>query len=205
MLAKIGLNSHGFGVCLNILRSRDDGTHPGVPVHVLLRALLRHRSVADAVEFAGKLSFGASSNLHCADVSGDCAGLECSPRGLYVVRGQGATLCHTNHYLCTEPQAWENALAESLSTRPRLVRAEAIVAGMKRISLAELQGVLRDESDGLLSICRRPDPSLAPELRIESVAGIVMELDQRVMHVAPDIPSKTDFRAVALEREMALA
>jgi isopenicillin-N N-acyltransferase-like protein len=48
-------------------------------------------------------------------------------------------------------------------------------------------------------------PSLAPELRIESVAGIVMELDKRVMHVAPDVPSKTGFRAVALERETALA
>lgn len=209
MLAKIGLNSHGFGVCLNILRSTDDGTRPGVPVHVLLRALLRRCGVVDAIEFAGKLSFGASSNVHCADVSGDCAGLECSPRGLYVVRGQGTTLCHTNHFLCPEPQAHENALARSLSTRPRLARAEMLVWDLarasSRISLADLQRVLRDESEGFLSICRRPDPALAPELRLESVAGIVMDLDKRVMHVAPDIPSKTGFTAFALEREAALA
>ena len=204
MLAKIGLNSHGFGVCLNILRSRDDGSRPGVPVHVLLRALLRRRSVADAIEFAGKLSFGASSNVHCADVSGDCAGLECSPRGLYVVRGQGTTLCHTNHYLCVEPQAFENVLAASLSTLPRLARAGALVSGRTRLSLAYLQRVLRDESDGYLSICRQPDPALVPELRIESVAGVIMELDRRVMHVAPGVPSATGFSAIALEREPAL-
>ena len=209
MLAKIGLNSHGFGVCLNILRSRDDGTHPGVPVHVLLRALLRRRSVADAIEYAGRLAFGASSNVHCADVSGDCAGLECSPRGLYVLRGKGATLCHTNHFLCIDPQAHEIALARSLSTRPRLARADALVADLNRVSprlgVADLQRVLRDESEGYLSICRQPDPSLALELRLESVAGIVMELDKRVMHVAPDIPSKTGFTAVTLQREGAFA
>ncbi|MBI3371075.1 MAG: peptidase C45 [Betaproteobacteria bacterium] len=205
MLAKIGLNSHGFGVCLNILRSKDDGSRPGVPVHVLLRALLRRRSAAEAIAFADQLSFGASSNVHCADVAGDCAGLECSPRGLYVVRGQGTTLCHTNHYLCIEPQAFENALAASLSSRPRLAHAHALVSGMPRPSLADVERILRDESDGYLSICRRPDPSLAPELRIESVAGIVMELERRVMHVAPDVPSASGFSSVTLEREPALA
>src|SRR5450759_4732669 len=87
MLAKIGLNSRGFGVCLNILLSTDDGAHPGVPVHVLLRALLERDSVADAVAFATKLSFGASSNVLCADASGDTAALEFSPRGLEVGRG----------------------------------------------------------------------------------------------------------------------
>src|SRR6185436_6792371 len=40
MLAKIGMNTLGFGICLNILRSVDDGKRTGVPVHVLLRALL---------------------------------------------------------------------------------------------------------------------------------------------------------------------
>ena len=48
MLAKIGFNDRGFGVCLNILRSEDDGSAAGVPVHVLLRALLDCADVADA-------------------------------------------------------------------------------------------------------------------------------------------------------------
>lgn len=205
MLAKIGLNSHGFGVCLNILRSQDDGTRLGVPVHVLLRALLRRRSVADAIAFAGELSFGASSNVHCADEAGDCAALECSPRGMYVLKGQGGTLCHTNHYLSPEPQPHERGLAESLSTRPRLARADALASGLTRASLADVQRILSDESDGFLSICRRPDPSVPAELRLESVAGVVMELGRRVMHVAPGIPATTGFQALGLAREAALA
>ena len=46
MLAKAGMNSHGFGVCLNILRSEHDGQQLGIPVHILLRHLLNQPSVA---------------------------------------------------------------------------------------------------------------------------------------------------------------
>jgi len=199
MLAKIGLNSRGFGVCLNILRSSDDGAHPGVPVHVLLRALLERDSVADAVAFASKLSFGASSNVLCADAGGDTAALEFSPRGLAVVRGADAALCHTNHFLAPAAARHQASLAPSLSTMPRLARITALTSAHKgRFSPADLQRMLRDESDGYLSICRRPDPSLAPEACIETVASVVMDLGERVMHLAPDVPSRVDFVPVAL-------
>ncbi len=199
MLAKIGLNRHGFGVCLNILRSSDDGSHAGVPVHVLLRALLERDSVADAVAFASNLSFGASSNVLCADASGDTAALEFSPRGLEVVRGAEAALCHTNHFLAPAAAKHQASLAPSLSTLPRLARITALTrAHQGKFSSADLQRMLRDESDGYLSICRRPDPALAPEACIETVAAVVMDLGERVMQIAPDVPSKVDFVPVAL-------
>jgi isopenicillin-N N-acyltransferase-like protein len=71
----------------------------------------------------------------------------------------------------------------------------------------DLQRMLRDESDGLLSICRKPDLSLPPEAQLETVASVVMELDRGVMHVAPDVPSRADYRPLGLvsEGEVALA
>ena len=199
MLAKIGFNRRGFGVCLNILRSADDGAHPGVPVHVLLRALLARDSVADAVAFAAKLSFGASSNVLCADASGDTAALEFSPRGLEVLRGADATLCHTNHFLAPAAAAHQASLASSLSTVPRLARITALTqAHQGKFSAADLQRMLRDESDGYLSICRSPDPALQAEACIETVASVVMDLGEHVMYIAPDVPSRVDYVPVAL-------
>jgi len=199
MLAKIGLNQRGFGVCLNILRSSDDGSRTGVPVHVLLRALLGCDSVAGAVALASKLSFGASSNVLCADASGDTAALEFSPRGLEVVRGADAALCHTNHFLAPAAAQHQASLAPSLSTLPRLARITALTGAHKgKFSPGDLQRMLRDESDGFLSICRSPDPSIAPEVCIETVASVVMDLGERVMHIAPDVPSRVDFVPVAL-------
>ncbi len=204
MLAKIGFNRQGFGVCLNILRSADDGARAGVPVHALLRALLARASVADAIEFAGRLSFGASSNVLCADASGDTAALEISPRGLEVLRGTEAALCHTNHFLAPAAARHQAALAPSLSTRPRLERINALTrAHQGRFSGADLQRMLSDEADGFLSICRSPDPSLDPEIRIETVASVVMDLGARVMHLAPDVPSRVDYLPVALNETVA--
>jgi len=58
--------------------------------------------------------------------------------------------------------------------------------------------MLRDESEGLMSICRNPDTDLPPEARVETVASVVMELAHNVMHVAPDVPSKVAYQAIAL-------
>lgn len=199
MLAKIGLNRAGFGVCLNILRSSDDGSRSGVPVHVLLRALLGQDSVAGAIAFAAKLDFGASSNILCADASGDTAALEFSPRGLEVIRGADAALCHTNHFLAPAAAKHQASLAPSLSTLPRLERIRALTgAHQGKFSRADLQRMLRDEADGYLSICRNPDPALAPEVCIETVASVVMDLGERVMHIAPDVPSKSEYLPVTL-------
>ena len=202
MLAKIGLNSHGFGVCLNILRSKDDGARPGVPVHVLLRALLDCTNVAEAIAFASGLSFGASSNALCADASGDTAALEFSPRGLDVVRGAQAALCHTNHFLAPEAAEHQASLAPNLSTYPRLERINGLAGAHKgRFSPQDLQRMLCDETAGFLSICRRPDPSSPPEVRVETVASVVMDLGARVMLVAPDVPSLTRYEPVGLVAE----
>jgi len=199
MLAKIGCNRSGFGVCLNILRSADDGSRCGVPVHVLLRALLARQGVEDAIDYASRLEFGASSNVLCADASGLTAALEFSPRGLEVIRGADAALCHTNHFLAPAAARHQASLAPSLSTVPRLERICALTgAHQGKYSRGDLQRMLCDESDGYLSICRSPDPALAPEVCIETVASVVMDLGAGLMYVAPDVPSRAKFQPVAL-------
>jgi isopenicillin-N N-acyltransferase-like protein len=201
MLAKIGMNRHGLGVCLNILRSRADGLRDGVPVHVVLRKLLDCTSVAQAEALVRRIPHCASSNILCADAAGAAASFELSPDGVGVVRGEDGTLCHTNHYL--DPALVGAAVTPppSFSTESRLARARSHAASRARLGVEDLQRLLRDESDGLLSICRRPDPALAWHERIESVASVVMELARGVMHVAPDVPSRCEYRPVALEAE----
>jgi isopenicillin-N N-acyltransferase like protein len=205
MLAKIGLNAAGFGVCLNILSSIHDGRQRGVPVHVLLRALLKRASVRDAIDFTDRLSYAGSSNVLCADRAGDAASLELSPKGRRVVRGDGATLCHTNHFVDAEASAWQSPLADYLSTVPRLECARRHAAARPKHGIEDLKRLLRDESDGLVSICRRPDAALPEQARIESVASVIMELARGVMQVAPDIPALADYQPVSLAAEAVAA
>lgn len=205
MLAKIGLNARGFGVCLNILRSVHDGVQTGVPVHVLLRALLRLGSVREAEAFAGRLAYGASSNVLCADRGGDAAALEVSPKGLRAVRSDAPWLCHTNHFLDAEAVTWQEHLPANFSTEPRLAKARALAAGRPKLGVDDLKRIFRDESEGANSICRKPDRSLPAEAQSHTVASVIMELARGVMHVAPDEPSRAEYAPVALAGETALA
>jgi isopenicillin-N N-acyltransferase-like protein len=172
---------------------------------VLLRALLKRASVRDAIDFASPLSFGGSSNIPCADRAGDIASLEFSPRGLRALRATGGTLCHTNHFLHADTVGWQAELASNLSTHPRLERALAHASARPKHGVEDVKRLLRDESDGLLSVCRKPDLSLPPEAQLETVASVIIEPARGVMHLAPDVPSRTDYTAIALEGQVALA
>lgn len=197
MLAKIGLNDRGFGVCLNILRSVDDGLSPGVPVHVLLRHLLSCDDVAAAGATAQSLGHGASSNILVADRGGHAAAIELSPRGVAVLAPQGGTLAHTNHFLDAAQAAHAAALNPLASTVQRLDCALAHAARAP-LGREDIVALLRDTSGGAFSVCRSPDPALLPEVRIETVAGVVMDLEERVMWVAPEVPARVAFEAVPL-------
>ena len=200
MLAKIGLNSHGLALGLNILRSRGDGAQPGVAVHVLLRHLLSAPTLAQArrvlADLHQRLGFGAASNIPCADATGDVASFEVAPAGWAECRPTDGVVVHTNHFLCAPLQPEQVMPTSTLSTELRLATAQrhALPRPLGRVAL---ECFLRDETDGLLSVCRSPDPALAPEARVESVAGVLIDCDARAMWVAPDVPSRVEFQPVA--------
>jgi isopenicillin-N N-acyltransferase like protein len=201
MLAKIGMNRRGFGVCLNILRSGSDGFGKGVPVHIVLRRLLDCADVAEAGKLLKGLKYASSSNILSADAGGGTASFELSPAGVGVVRCADGTLCHTNHFLDTSVRHAAINPPPSFTSEPRLARAQAVAGEHAKHDLASLQQLLRDESAGLGSICRKPDPAIPEFARVESVASVVMELVRGVMHIAPDVPSRCAYVPVALESE----
>ena len=199
MLAKIGMNAHGFALGLNILRSHDDGRRPGVPVHVLLRHLLSCPSVAavrQALERIGHtLGFGAASNIPCADAHGEVACFEVAPAGWAELRPDQGVVVHTNHFVCDRLLDAQAPMGLTLSSQPRLDTAHRHAAN-RPLDQAALETFLRDESDGHLSICRSPDPQLPPEGRVESVAGIVMDTAAREIWIAPDVPKRCAFERI---------
>ena len=206
MLAKIGINQSGFALGLNILRSKGDGSRLGVPVHVLLRHLLDCRSVAHARERLHGLQsdmglgFGAASNVPCADAEGQAASFEVSPAGWAEVAPTRGVVVHTNHFVCESLLAEQAPMGPGLSSHNRLETASQH-ALQTPIGQDELEHFLRDESEGFLSICRRPDPSVPPESRVESVAGIVMHTQPPAMWVACDVPSRISFEVVPLAKK----
>ena len=201
MLAKIGVNDQGFAVGLNILRSNQDATRPGISVHWVLHQLLGCHSVDAAFAMVQKLAaevgFGGSSNILCADRSGAVAALELSPNGVARIDPQtNGVVCHTNHFLDQHLRRDQAQYGQSTSTVDRLARIQWLSTENNEFDFDRLQTMLRDQDAGYLSICRHPDPSLDPAVRIESVAGVIINVTTGTLWIAPDVPSKVPFQMV---------
>lgn len=97
MLAKDGVNSYGLGVCLNRLGCKED--IDGVPVHILLRAVLDCRSVDEATAMLKRTRVGSESNLMLGDASGAGVNAEIAGSTLGISGDQDRDLVHTNHYV----------------------------------------------------------------------------------------------------------
>lgn len=191
MLAKIGINEHGFGVSLNILRSNNDGQSEGMPVHFLLRALLECRSVKEACEFALQLPYASSSNIMIADKSGEIASLEISPDGCKILPPTEGQMCHTNHFIDQDFAANDAGIVGNTSTVNRLDTAQQHLSGIKNFS--DIKKLLSDTSDGLESICRFAHQGLPEIAQIETVVAVAMNLTEHTLWVSAAQPSITDF------------
>ncbi|MDA0181309.1 C45 family peptidase [Solirubrobacter phytolaccae] len=176
ILAKIGLNDAGLGVCLNILRTTADGGTDGTPIHILLREVLTStKTVDDAIALLTNARVTASSAITVA-TPGDVAHVELSPGGANVIRG--AVGAHTNHFI-EPPKAGTDVMAlESPTTHQRLeiVKSEPLL------------DALRSHAGHPRGVCRHVDPQDPWVDRTVTVASVVMNLEKRRLHVAAGPP-----------------
>jgi isopenicillin-N N-acyltransferase-like protein len=210
MLAKIGMGVGAepdrVAVGLNIIRSRHDGERPATPVHPLLRHLMTMPSLAAARARMDALQsgfgFGAGSDTPAADTAGEVAAFEVSPRGWREWPPEHGVMTHTNHFLCDALVPIQHPTTAYLSSETRLATARRHTVG-RPVGFDALAALLRDEGgdgagdDGYMAVCRSPDPAIEPDGRVESVAGVIMCVEDRAMWVAPGVPSTVDFERVA--------
>jgi isopenicillin-N N-acyltransferase like protein len=204
ILAKIGVNEHGVAVGLNILRSNNDRQTLGIPVHIFQRLALDCKSVDEITALARSIKFCASSNAILGDATGNVASLEYSPDGTALIESDQGVVAHTNHFCDMELARHQAPLTNTLTTEPRLDRANAHITGWPdHVTTIHMTTLLRDEIGGgengkFGAICRSADPSMPPELQVESVFGVIINCNRREMLIAPDLPSRAEFQAVAL-------
>ncbi|GAA4284507.1 hypothetical protein GCM10022261_20380 [Brevibacterium daeguense] len=118
MLGKIGLNSAGVGVMLNILRNERDAVG-GVPIHSVLAAVLaRAGSMAEALEIIHSAPTSSSSVI-TVSTADEVVMVEIGPTGKAELRGSG-WFAHTNHFLAQELQDGVQPLSAASRSEERL-------------------------------------------------------------------------------------
>jgi isopenicillin-N N-acyltransferase-like protein len=179
MLAKIGMNSCGLGVCLNILLQPHGGA--GVPVHVVLRAVLDSMNIEQAKQEIMRSGNDKASHLLLGDARGGCFGMELAAEGVHELTPTDDLLVHTNHYLTPgvaepDPQS---------TTRDRLAKAQSLGGDASEQSADDMRRILLDMSDGERSINStyrsRED---FDGMDAGTVATLVMDLPNKIIHVS---------------------
>lgn len=178
IIGKIGMNNAGLGVCLNILTLGEK--LEGVPIHVMLRAILDCQSTDEAAAVIERAPMGKSSNVMVADRTGSCFDREFAGAETFRPEPQGGNLVHTNHYLGKEINAPDDPLF--FNSRARLGRAAERLSQTTDPSAQSMMGILSDRSHDEFPIYRpyAPDDILQ---NLGTVATIVMDLTAAEMHI----------------------
>lgn len=201
ILAKVGLNSRGIGLCLNILGSSDDGGVGGIPIHALLRLILRQcDDLASVRALLRSANVTASSCLTvgCAAAGQtDLEAFELSPAGLGVVRPDRGVLLHTNHFLDDSFELDDVYRRDSPDTVTRLDELEDRVRyGPDVIDVAFVKQALSSHDSGALGICCHGEGNSSHPEQQATLASVCLALEDRRMEVTDGAPCAAPYRAV---------
>lgn len=149
IIGKIGLNSAGVGVCFNFLHI--DRPTRGVPIHILLRAILDASSLADARDVIKRAGSGRSANIMVADKTGARFDIEFAAGEQFEVADNGDVLVHTNHYLDRDmykvPASYANSTA-------RFSRARTLAREHTSRDRKTMEAMLSDTQNPGNAICQ---------------------------------------------------
>ena len=177
IIGKIGMNNAGLGVCLNILSSTDH--LDGIPVHILLRAVLDSTNLDQARDLLLDNSRGKASHILAANREGACFGIEFAGNRSHTIESKGEFQLHTNHYLVDSSLNGKEIFPstyERMKHATQLLQEDATVEGIRRM--------LCDQSRAELSICKPPTESdTAGFGRVGTLFTVLMDLKKGLMEI----------------------
>ncbi len=201
MLAKIGMNSRGLGLCVNILESSDDGGPGGIPVHVLMRLALQR---CDDVAAAGALLEASEvSGSSCFNVGspGRLACCEVSPAGVARIEPEDGLLLHTNHFLAPVGDAEDVHRRDSPSTVERLEELERRVRRAPgQLDADAVKDALRSHDAGPNALCCHDPDNERYADRAETLVSVCLDLDQLRFEISEGAPCSSPYREALTPR-----
>jgi isopenicillin-N N-acyltransferase-like protein len=200
LLAKTGMNAAGIGLVTNALHCDLEKGEPGVPYHVLLRAILESEKFSDAIGAITSHRRASSANYLVAHREGVAFNAETAPGDFsraYINFPEADVYAHTNHYLSREMDFKDLAPWYAPGSLVRHHRMDKFLkTHVGTFELHDLQGALADHFDYPGGICSHPDPKFPPTDQFMTVASVIMDLNTMTMWLAEGNPCQTKYREI---------
>ncbi len=201
LLAKFGVNAAGVAVLTNALTTLEDECAPGVPYHVLLRALLESESAQVAADRIAEAPRASSANYLVVDDSGVAVDVEARPGDQQRVHrlhpDERGLLLHTNHFCSPAFDGVDYSSLVVSSSPHRMDRLTELAGAEEKPYHAEFLTTAFTDHDGYpMSVCRHADTELHELDRGVTAASMVADLTARDLQVASGLPCTAGYEPV---------
>jgi isopenicillin-N N-acyltransferase like protein len=197
LLAKAGMNASGVGLATNALVTLDDKGMPGIPYHVVLRAILDAETITDALSAIQRRPRASAANYLIAHRDGLAIDVETAPgdfSSLWLIHPDQGVLLHTNHFIAPASSGRDVSLWAMPDSAFRLGRLIELVREGGIDDVDGLQRVLADHAGHPFGICCHPDPRAASvHDQSATVVSMVMNLDRGEIWAADGPPCAASF------------
>ena len=193
IIGKIGLNNHGLGTVLNFLNCPEN--LDGIPIHIVLRAILDSENYDEALAKIKMIKNGKSGNILFGDANGKYCDIEFRGSQTFFLNNEMKYFLHTNHFI---HDADLNLKPEDLqSSFMRYSAANTILEGLSNFDLEDAKTILSDVSSTDWPICRRFVPGTTMK-SVGTVCSIIMDLPRKQLHITKGGPATTGFECIQL-------
>ncbi|MBX3439876.1 MAG: peptidase C45 [Planctomycetaceae bacterium] len=186
LIAYIGFNEAGIGLCLNTLPA--PSRRVGVPHYFLVRAIYETASLDEAVEVVRRAPRAIPANVMLMTPQGP-ADLEITIDEVRVLTDESSRcVTHTNHCLHPDLTPINEQFPELIQSHARIRRiGDLIGTNGEEVSRESVQQGLRDHQDYPRSICRHANDDPVHGFW-STVFSVIIEPHQQRMHITRGTP-----------------
>ena len=189
MIGKIGMNNQGLGLTLNLIRIQDQELM-GVPVHIVLRAILESKDIDSGLDEIRRSGNGKASSVILAQ-TGNSVIVEFIGTETHNKVIDEPFYVHTNHYLYA-PDSIKVAEDSYIDSVYRYSKATDLGQGIRDYSMDEMIKILSDRSNLEYPIQANFEPySLVGNCG--TLATVIMDLENACMKIRVGNPSSSVF------------
>jgi isopenicillin-N N-acyltransferase-like protein len=194
---QMGVNSSGIALCDNALIT--DQHRTGVPFQVIVREILRQKTIGDAVNAVTRAKRASSVNFLIVDENGEIYDLETTPEAYDCLFASEQVAVHTNHFLSAKLGIKRDLILENLpDTVIRYNRMRRLLRHVQAAKVEDVMRLFKDHVNYPNSICRHFDDNKIPKDRVKTADCMIFSPTRKAMWLARGNPCQKEFASFTM-------
>lgn len=193
-MVREGFNSHGIGLCNNMIQSVYDDWDVGIPVTFLRRKVLACKTFEEARDILIHAQRSVSNNMMLASAAGAAADIEAYPGGANLLAPVDGILTHANHFVVHQQ------LDSRVGPKNRDVRLESLLRKRQgEIDVPYIMECMKDHEYYPESICAHNSNLPGYELKdFMTVASLIVDFSENAAHICAGPPCEGEYLRYSL-------